>query len=409
MNYIYKILVADDSVSVRNTVKHILTEQSENNYQVFLANNGREACSMAFVEKPDLIIVDLIMPEMDGIEAIKKIKSNHQVKHIPIIAMSSSKQFQEAFSAGAIDFLLKPFVEYELLTRVHLNLTIAEQGKEVKKQQEILTKQKEEAINQRDIIFNQKKELMDDLHYARFIQKAILPTDEVLRKLFSGFFVYDHPKNVVSGDFFWVASKNGKIIIAVGDCTGHGMSGALMTMAGTAFLNEIVRNSEDIFVDKILNELRSKVIKLLNQKGKIGEASNGMDIAICIFDEQNNILEFAGANNPLYVVKAGNELEIIKGDRMPIGFYFDNELSFTRNVCEISSGDTIYMFTDGYADQFGGVNGKKFRYNQFRDLISNASAIPLMEHQFDLIENTMNEWIHGYEQLDDMMVIGVRW
>ena len=207
MNNIYKILVADNSLSIRNSVKHILTESLDNSYQVFLANSGREACSMTFVERPDLILIDLSIAEMDGIEAIKKIKSNNQIKHIPIIAISSTKMFLEAFSAGAVDFILKPFVEYELLTRVHLNLTLAEKGKENKRQNEILKLQRQEAINQRDIIFNQKKELMDDLQYARFIQKAILPSDETLSELFNGFFVYDQPKNIVSGDFFWVAPQ----------------------------------------------------------------------------------------------------------------------------------------------------------------------------------------------------------
>jgi len=409
MNTIYKILVADDSVTVRNTVKHILTENNENQYRVLLANNGREACSMAFMERPDLIILDISMPVMDGIEAIKKIKSNNQIKFIPIIAMSSTRQFEEAFSAGAVDFLLKPFVEYELLTRVHLNLTLAEKNSEIKRQHEILKNQRQEAINQRDIILKQKQDLIDDLLYARFIQKAILPSDDILSEMFHGYFVYDQPKNVVSGDFFWVAHKNGKTIVTVGDCTGHGMSGALMTMAGTAFLNEIVRNSEEFYADKILNELRKRVIRLLNQKGNIGEASNGMDIALCIFDEPNQKLEFAGANNPLYFVPAGGELEIIKGDRMPIGFYFNNDLSFNKYEISVSKGDTIYLFSDGYADQFGGPQGKKFRYNQFRELITNTSKLSVMQQQNEFIQKTMHDWIEGYEQLDDIMVMGVKW
>lgn len=409
MSGTYKILVADDSTSIRNSIKHILMENPENKYQVLLANNGREACSMAFLEKPDLILIDLSMPVMDGIEAIHKIKSNQQIKMIPIIAISSTSRFQEAFSVGAVDFLLKPFVKFELLTRVNLNLMLAEKSYEIKQQHEILKSQREEAINQRDIISKQKQDLIDDLQYARFVQNAILPSYEVLNNLFSDYFVYDQPRNLVSGDFFWVARKNGKKILAVGDCTGHGMSGALMTMAGTAFLNEIVRNSEDFNTDSILNELRKRVIKLLNQKGTIGEASNGMDIALCIFDEPNNNLEFSGANNPLYYVRNEGTFEIIKGDRMPIGYYFDNELTFTRNELHISKGDTIYLFSDGYADQFGGPLGKKFRYNQFRELIANASTYSSMEQQIELIRTTMNEWIEGYEQLDDMLVMGVKW
>jgi serine phosphatase RsbU (regulator of sigma subunit) len=407
MSVHYKILVADDAISVCDSVKTILTESSEQKYLVFSALNGREACTMAYHERPDLILMDVEMPVMNGIDAIKKIKGNNLIKHIPIVVMSSKREVHEAFSAGADDFLLKPFSQYELLLRVQLDIKLAAKSSEIKKQHDLLKGQKQEAIDQRDTISKQKADLIDDLYYARFVQNAILPSEEMFNSLFKAHFILNQPKSVVSGDFYWGIRKNEKIIFAVGDCTGHGMSGALMTMAAAAFLNEIVTGLPQLSADQILNDLRKKVIQLLNQKGNMGEASNGMDIVLCMYDEKNSSIEFAGANNPLYIVRKG-ELEVIKGDRMPIGFYFNDELPFTSTKIQIAKGDTIYLFTDGYADQFGGPREKKFRYSQFQELLTEAADLQSMEEQYELIKNTMDEWIDGYEQVDDMLILGIR-
>jgi CheY-like chemotaxis protein len=404
----YKILITDDSLSLRNSVIAMLNEDQENTYSVFTATNGREACTSTYHERPDLVLIDIEMPIMSGIDAIRKIKGNNLIKHIPIIVMSSTKQFKEAFEAGADDFILKPFTTYELLIRIQQNIKLAEKGKEIKKQHELLNTQKQEAIIQRDIIFKQKTDLMDDLHYARHVQNAIMPSAEYLNILLDKHFVFNRPRYIVSGDFYWGVKKNELTMVAVGDCTGHGMSGALMTMVGVAFLNEFVNTHENFTADQVLNFLRENVIQLLNQKGEIGEASNGIDIALCIYNENTNILQFAGANNPLYLVRKNNPLEIFKGDRMPIGYFFQYNQPFSYTEISITKEDTIYLFTDGYADQFGGPFEKKFRYAQFKDLIEKAASLPTMDKQLELINKTMDEWIHGVEQIDDMLIMGFR-
>jgi len=404
----FKILISDDSLSFRALVEKMLSEDSNNNYQVSFASNGREACTMAYHLRPDLILIDIDMPVMNGIEAIKKIKENNLIKRTPIIGMSSSKQFQEAVAAGANDFLMKPFDRYELIMRILLNLRLAKIGDGFKKQHELLKAQRQEAINQRDIILRQQKNLTDDLNYAGFVQNAILPSARDINMILKDHFIYNLPKYKVSGDFYWTARKNGLSMVAVGDCTGHGMSGALMTMAGVAFLNEIINSNDHFSADQILNDLRVKVIHLMNQRGEIGELSNGMDIAICVYDEATHAVQFAGANNPLYFVHKGGHFEEIKGDRMPIGFFFERDQPFTRKDFHISDGDTIYLFTDGYPDQFGGPFEKKFRYNQFRELIQQAAFYTSMEQQLELIKGTMDNWIEGYEQIDDMLVMGIR-
>lgn len=407
MNMQYKILIADDSSAARDSVAEMLSTASHAKYSFVHAANGKEACISAFEERPALILMTLELPVMSGIEAIKKIKSNYLLKHIPIIAVSATKNFEEAFVAGTDDFLLKPFEKYELLMRVQQNIKLSEKVIEIKKQHDILKAEKHKAVSHRDIILQQQTKLVEDLEYAQFVQHAILPSTDVFKELFRSYFVFNKPKNIVSGDFYWITQKNGKTFIAVGDCTGHGLSGALMTMAGAAFLNEIVNYSPHFDASKILNELRIKVIQLLNQKGNIGEAANGMDIALCIIDNNSNTIEFSGANNSIYLVH-NNELEALKGDRMPIGFYFNNDQPFSKFILNFSEGDYLYLFTDGYPDQFGGPLEQKFRYNQFKELILKVSSLPDMQSQYNLINNVMEDWMHGHEQVDDMLIVGLQ-
>jgi serine phosphatase RsbU (regulator of sigma subunit) len=186
------------------------------------------------------------------------------------------------------------------------------------------------------------------------------------------------------------------------------MSGALMSMAGTAFLNEIVLKNPYISANEVLDELRKRVIELLNQRGEIGEASNGMDIALCIYDEANETLQYSGAYNPIFLAKKNELFEIIKGDRMPIGFYFEHDQPFTKKERKVRKGDSLYLFTDGYPDQFGGPLGQKLRHNRFRDLVLQANDIMSMDNQLEFLKSTMDEWIDGYDQVDDMLVLGIR-
>lgn len=402
----YKILIADDSPAVLASVHQMLTEDENDDYIILQASNGRQACSIAYKNLPDLIMIDIEMPVMSGIEAIGKIKSNSKIKDIPIIVMSSTRKFQDAFIAGADDFLMKPFNKFELLLRIQHNINLAAKTAEIKKQHDLIKTQTQEALFQRDTIKRQQSELFEDLHYASYIQSAIFP-EKSFEDFFSSYFIFNKPKNIVSGDFYWLSKKNDLIIFVVGDCTGHGISGALMTMAGAAFLNEIINNNGQTEPGKILNDLRARVIKLLHQKGIIGEASNGIDLSLCVYDRTSGKMQFSGAYNSAYIVLGNNELKILKGDRMPIGIHINHESKFTCQEINICPEDTLYLFTDGYPDQFGGPFGQKFRYHQFQELVKKASLLPLSE-QYNFFDKSFNEWKNGFEQVDDIMVIGVK-
>lgn len=402
-----KILIAEDSATIQEAITSMLKNDPKFDFYISKVENGLDACKIDFKEQPDIILMDIEMPLMNGIKATYKIKSQKQINDIPIIVMSTSSFLKDAFTAGADDFIIKPFTEFELLLRLNVNIKLTQKSQELSYQNSILHNKMQEAEEQNEIIKHQQKEVLDDMTYASHIQNAINPNQEVLSELSKDFFVINRPKSVVGGDFYWAYKTEGRHYFAVGDCTGHGISGALMTMVGSAFLNEIVNNIPYISPGNILDELRHKVIDLLNQKGNVGEANNGMDIALCVFEPKTRRLEYAGANNPIYIARNNMELEVIKADRMPIGIYITHKTPFKSFETTLGLNDLLYMFTDGYPDQFGGPNGHKFRYKQFREIIISA-AQNQMDKQHEIIDTNLIEWMQGYEQLDDILILGLK-
>jgi len=219
--------------------------------------------------------------------------------------------------------------------------------------------------------------------------------------------VFMRPKNIVSGDFFWVTEKQNKIIVAVADCTGHGVPGAFMSMLGVAFLNELVNNSSNIDPDLILNKLRNYIIESLHQEYGYSGSKDGMDMALISIDTKTQKMEYAGAYNPVFIIRSG-ELHEIKGDKMPIGIHavkMDKE--FTNHQFQLQKEDMIYLFSDGYVDQFGGKDGMKLKMKPFKELLKNIS-VKTMEEQYQALGSYMEKWQGDYSQLDDMIVMGIK-
>ncbi|HSH53025.1 MAG TPA: SpoIIE family protein phosphatase, partial [Bacteroidales bacterium] len=219
-------------------------------------------------------------------------------------------------------------------------------------------------------------------------------------------FIFYKPRDIVSGDFYWVTEKNDKIVIAVVDCTGHGVPGAFMSMLGIAFLNEIVNSDVEQKANIILNRLRVYIKKSLHQTGKDYETKDGMDISLCVLDKSNGLLQFAGAYNSLFIISK-NQSRTIKGDRMPIGIYRNEKKSFTNHEIKIYPGDMLYMFTDGYIDQFGGKNKRKFRIAPFKELIVSIHKKTMYE-QKKILKTKFDAWKGPLEQIDDVLVFGFR-
>lgn len=262
-----------------------------------------------------------------------------------------------------------------------------------------------EIVRQKEIVEQKNKDITDSINYAKNIQEAILPTIKEFESIFKSSFILYQPRDIVSGDFYWMTHKDDKTFFAVSDCTGHGVPGAFMSMLGIAFLDEIVSLNPNVNASSILNQLRDNVITSLHQTGGEGESKDGMDLALCILDWKKREIQFAGANNPLYILRDGNIIEY-KPDKMPIGFHFKNN-NFRNNVIEIQNHDKLYLFSDGFADQFGGPNNKKFKYKQFKELLLNVQT-KTMNEQKTIIQTVLKDWQGKNEQLDDILVVGIQ-
>ncbi|MFI5149453.1 MAG: two-component regulator propeller domain-containing protein [Bacteroidia bacterium] len=259
------------------------------------------------------------------------------------------------------------------------------------------------ANDQLSLAFN---DIKDSINYARRIQQAILPLENEIKKELPEHFIYFRPRDVVSGDFYWFNKKNDTLFIAACDCTGHGVPGAFMSIIGNSLLNEIAHETSVSEPAFILNMLREKIIFALKQHTGEQESKDGMDMVLCSIDRKRNKLVFAGANNPLYLIQNG-ELKEFKGNKQPIGVYGDVLKPFTSTEIDIARGDLIYLFSDGYPDQFGGPKGKKFLYTRFKELLVSVSKKD-MEQQHTELDQIFHSWKGSLEQVDDVLVIGIR-
>ena len=341
-----------------------------------------------------------------------------------------------------------------LTDKARLEEIVRQRTAEVVAQKEEIEVQKEEIESQRDLVLDQKnkieqihEEITDSIHYAERIQRAILPAEDHVNKAVPEHFILFKPKDIVSGDYYWATvlentNKNkegliGKLVITAADCTGHGVPGAFMSMLGVSFLNEIVNEKQVDQSNHILNMMRENVITSLQQTGAEGEQKDGMDMALMVIDFENNKVQFSGANNPLYVVRKKSlpELKVstpdteirinetedsdylmyeIKGDKMPIAIHVLMD-DFRLNEFDVMSGDTLYVFSDGYADQFGGKKGKKFKYKPFKRIFLENQHLSMQE-QKEILDNEIEAWKafinpvtdSEFEQIDDIVVIGVK-
>ncbi len=267
-----------------------------------------------------------------------------------------------------------------------------------------VTERTSEVVHQKEIVEQKNKDITDSINYAKNIQEALLPTRAEIGKHFPESFMLYKPRDIVSGDFYWISHRGNRTYYAIADCTGHGVPGAFMSMLGIAFLDEVIGMNPVIESNELLNQLRQNVILSLRQTGEAGQSKDGMDINLVVVDWDKKILEYSGANNPLYLIR-NSYLTEYKGDKMPIGVHINKE-PFSIHRIPFSLGDSIYMFSDGYADQFGGPNNKKFKYKSLKELLIKISNQP-MSDQGKILNKTIEEWKGDNSQLDDIIVAGV--
>ena len=297
---------------------------------------------------------------------------------------------------------------YELEEKVkERTLEIEKQKKEIENQRDALA-EKNVQLNEAYIeIEEQKKHIMDSIYYARRIQTAILPSFAVLDEYLNNYFIFYLPKDIVSGDFYWMHEADGLVMMAAVDCTGHGVPGAFMSIVGFNQLNNAVNVQKARRASDILNELNKGVIATLNENLSESSIKDGMDMALCVFDFTRKKADFAGANNPMLMIRNENVYKY-KGDRFPIGAFIENRnQEFTNNEIELKTGDMIYMYSDGYSDQFGGPDNKKFFGKRFEQLLFEIHGKPLKE-QKEILNSKLVDWMGDNDQVDDILVIGIR-
>ena len=375
-------------------------------------------------------------------------------KEAEIEILSKDKKLAELqailFGSGFVLLLILGIVIFRSRQKTYkAKILLEKQKKEIEEQNDKLNQkneeigaQRDEIAAQRDIVTKQKQNiekiytaLTDSIHYAKRIQKAVLPEKSSMEeKIGSEFFILYKPKDIVSGDFYYVDKRKDLLLIAVADCTGHGVPGAFMSMLGISFLNEIISKEEIQSPDMVLEELRRYVIRSLQQKssGETGllamqKIKDGMDISFISINTVTRELQFAGANNPLYIVSSpqsavGNGddncrlqtadcgLIEIKGDKMPASIHLKMN-KFTNHSIQLNKGDMVYLMTDGFADQFGGKKGRKFMAKNLKQLIIENCTKP-MNDQKEIISNTIEKWRIGFdvkfEQTDDITLLGIK-
>jgi serine phosphatase RsbU (regulator of sigma subunit) len=356
--------------------------------------------------------VDSLNKQMHGqslAELQSKYDADQKQKEIELLNTSNKVSQLEAEKANkktqTITFYLVGAVIIIILA-AGLGISLFRSSTARRKANELLLLQKNEIQHQKELVEEKNKEVLDSITYAKRLQQAILPPLKTVKQHLPESFLLYKPKDIVAGDFYWFEHQDNLIFIAAADCTGHGVPGAMVSVVCSNALNRAVKEFGMREPGKILDKVRELVVETFEKSEE--EVKDGMDVSLCVIDSKNARLQWAGANNPLWMIRAENgaALDEIKPDKQPIGKY-TNPKPFTTHTVQLNPGDIFYIFTDGYADQFGGDNGKKFKASNLRELFVSICKLPMPDQQIRVTQ-VFDQWKGSYEQLDDICVIGVR-
>jgi sigma-B regulation protein RsbU (phosphoserine phosphatase) len=397
---ITSILIVDDRIENIIAIEAVLKNE---NYRIEKAFSGKEAIQKNVNQDFDCILMDVQMPGLDGYETAKILGSNEKTKNIPIIFMTAlsceKKNILRGYGTGAVEYMHKPLDSDILKIKI-------ETFSQLYKQKNEITKAHGETKKMNAILENKSNEMNASIRYAKNIQNTIFPTEETFKANFPESFVLHRPKDIVGGDFYWLSVTEGKTIIACVDCTGHGVPGALMTMVGNNLLKQAVEVKKILTPSLILNDMKLGLQDTFNQNNLSGRIADGMEISICIFDFKTNTLDFSGAGTPLLLVKEGVPTIIIS-ESVGISHDTPNDAEFTNHTLKLKKGDCVYMFSDGYADQFGGIANKKFMKKNLLNLLSEMNTDNMSIQNSKLID-IFDEWKGNEPQTDDILIIGIK-
>jgi serine phosphatase RsbU (regulator of sigma subunit)/HAMP domain-containing protein len=329
-----------------------------------------------------------------------------------IDGLKSTIGFAAEVGQGNFDSYYKPLSSEDALGHALLKMRTELRENERVLEAKVIERT-EEVVRQKERIEIQNgkleilyKHVTDSIRYAKRLQDAILPPGNFVKELMPDSFILFKPKDIVSGDFYWLNQKDNRMLVAAVDCTGHGVPGAFMSLVGNNMLNQVVKDNTLVDAGDVLNKLNTLAAATISKKSEDGAIRDGMDLSLCIVDYKKMEMDFAGANNPLYYFR-NEEFCEVKADKFPIGYYTEEAKSFTNKHMKVQKGDVYYIFSDGYADQFGGPRSKKFMVHEFRTLLTRIHKMP-MDQQKEILNQTIEKWRGTLEQVDDILVIGFR-
>ena len=386
-----EILLVDDNPKNLQVLGILLRNMG---YCVEFALNWQNALEWIKKKMFDLILLDVVMPGKNGFELCKILKADNEYKKIPVIFLSARTDVNDiimGFEVGAVDYINKPFNTQEVIYRVSNQF-------ELRKSHDIIEQYAKDLEIKNDLI-------LQSIKYGKKIQNAVFYSGYIPLKELQEHFLLFKPRDIISGDFLWSHKIDNILIIGLLDCTGHGVPGALMSMLGVTFLNEIVISEGIIKPHEILNHLNNKVFNAMSMNDLADEIRDGMDASVIAINLKDSTMQFSGALSPVYIIRKNNLIKLI-GDKISVGD-FKSRQGFTLHSLNLSADDVVYMFSDGYRDQFGGENGLKFKTKSFIDLLLGIHKKP-MDTQKEILDQTFENWKGDLDQVDDVTVFGLR-
>jgi len=348
--------------------------------------------------EPDIILSDHTLPSFNSLEAFAIVNKNYNIPFVLVTGSVSEEFAVTCMKAGVNDYILK-----DSLVRLPAAVNNILAGNVLKKEKEAAEELHRQLKNAFREIEEKNKAITDSIVYARRIQEAMLPEPSRLDELTSGWFVFSQAKDIVSGDFYWFEKCHDHLIVAVADCTGHGVPGALMSVVGIGLLNRIVNEKHVTKPAEILQHLNHGIRRFFRNN----DTKDGMDIALCSINLLTHEVEFSGANRPLWIMHQGG-LEEIRPTKLPIGGFRDSDgLKYETHILQTEPGDMLYLFTDGLPDQFGGENNKKMLKKRFRNFIASLRFRHMIEQKV-IIDGFVNDWKGEHEQVDDILIVGLK-
>ncbi|MGF1534252.1 MAG: response regulator [Bernardetiaceae bacterium] len=395
-------------------------------YKVFVAETAEEGIELLAQNPIELVITDQRMPEVTGVEFLKRIVPDYP--HVIRMILTGFSDVQDIISAinegGVYRYITKPWDKDDLRITIDRALESYELSQENRRlihdlqeanrtlEQKVI-KRTQEITAQKEIIEQKNLNILDSINYAQRIQQASLPTQARMADKLKDFFVLYMPRDIVSGDFYWFesqidpASGHEKLLLAAIDCTGHGVPGAFVSLIGKNLLDQIVILGKTFSPDQILNRLHAEINRALNQQHS--QNRDGMDMTLCVIDLADQTMEVSGAKNPMLRIQEGSsEAETFKTDRFSVGGFTDKQQPFTKQSFSLQTPACYYIFSDGYQDQFGGPEGRKFMKKRMREFIFDIHTLPMPE-QKERLHQEIKDWMGDKEaQIDDILVIGFK-